>query len=32
MVKTDKVDVLTLAQLLAADVVPEIWTPSDDPT
>jgi transposase len=26
-VKTDKVDALTLAQLLAADFVPEVWTP-----
>src|SRR5712691_4643001 len=26
-VKNDKVDALTLAQLLAADFVPEVWTP-----
>lgn len=26
-VKTDKVDALTLAQLLAADFVPEVWVP-----
>lgn len=29
-VKTDKVDALTLAQLLAADFVPEVWTPDKD--
>jgi len=29
-VKTDKVDALTLAQLLAADFVPEVWTPDAD--
>jgi len=28
-VKTDKVDALTLAQLLAADFVPEVWTPDE---
>jgi transposase len=26
-VKTDKVDVLTLAQLLRADMIPEVWVP-----
>src|SRR5215216_2785648 len=26
-VKTDKVDVLTLAQLLRADMLPEVWVP-----
>lgn len=29
-IKTDKVDALTLAQLLAADFVPEVWTPDQD--
>jgi len=29
-VKTDKVDALTLAQLLAADFVPEVWVPDDE--
>lgn len=29
-VKTDKVDALTLAQLLAADFVPEVWAPDED--
>ncbi len=29
-VKTDKVDALTLAQLLAADFVPEVWTPDQE--
>lgn len=29
-VKTDKVDALTLAQLLAADFVPEVWVPDQD--
>ncbi len=28
-VKTDKVDAATLAQLLAADFVPEVWAPDD---
>jgi len=28
-VKTDKVDALTLAQLLAADFVPEVWAPDE---
>lgn len=29
-IKTDKVDAATLAQLLAADFVPEVWVPADD--
>jgi len=29
-VKTDKVDALTLAQLLAADFVPEVWAPDEE--
>lgn len=29
-VKTDKVDALTLAQLLAADFVPEVWVPDEE--
>lgn len=28
-IKTDKVDAATLAQLLAADFVPEVWVPDD---
>ncbi|MDP9265139.1 MAG: IS110 family transposase [Chloroflexota bacterium] len=28
--KTDKVDALTLAQLLAADFVPEVWVPDEE--
>lgn len=29
-IKTDKVDALTLAQLLAADFVPEVWAPDEE--
>lgn len=29
-IKTDKVDALTLAQLLAADFVPEVWAPDQE--